>query len=71
MAHLIEEDEFYGRIEELDPDQFVIRSWAGEERHLPPDLRSLFPAKAGTYRSRRSGRIITDRDLWTRWTHRA
>jgi hypothetical protein len=67
---VVEEDEFYGRIEELNSERFVIRDWAGEERRLPSDLRSLFPAKPGRYRSRRSGRIISDPDLWTRWTHR-
>ena len=45
---LLEEDEFYGRIEELDERALVVRNWAGEERRLPPDLRALFPAKPGT-----------------------
>ena len=68
---LMEEDEFYGRIDELSSEHFVIRDWAGDERRLPPDLRSLFPARQVRYRSRATGRIVTNPDLMTRWTQRA
>jgi hypothetical protein len=64
----IGEEHYHGRIIRANPQEgIVIQTPAGDEKALPPDLRSVSPAKPGAYKLRSTGETIADAELTTTW----
>src|SRR5262245_57494943 len=62
-------EQFHGTIVRATAEEgIVIKTTTGDERVLPPDLRSMFGAKPGTYRLRSTGEVIADAELTSSWT---
>jgi hypothetical protein len=65
----ISQEQYHGRIVRANAQEgIVIRTPAGDEKTLPPDLRSVSAAKPGTYKLRSTGETIADAELTTTWT---
>jgi hypothetical protein len=63
------QDQYYGRIVRMNLEEgIVIQTPSGDERKLPPDLRSVVGAPRGEYRFRSTGETVADPDLQTSWT---
>ena len=68
-GRLIRRHQFHGRIVRATrAEGIVLQSPSGEELKLPPDLRTFFGARAGEYRFKSTGEVVTDPDLQTTWT---
>jgi hypothetical protein len=71
---LLEQVQFHGIIVEARPDHGVIVNCRGEnvgqKFTVPPDLRSIQPARPGKYRLRSTGEVVVDPDYTTSWTMR-
>ena len=68
--HPLGQEQYHGRIVRANLEEgTVIQTPSGEERRLPPDLRSVVGARRGEYRFRSTGETIADPDLQTSWTH--
>src|SRR4051812_13602128 len=60
----IEQEQYHGRIVRATRDEgIVIQTPGGDERTLPPDLRSISAARRGEYRLRTTGEAVTDAEL--------
>ncbi len=63
--------QLHGRITSADPDHGLMIKLEGandgETYTLPPDLRSLKPARPGEYRLRTTGEVVHDPDLLATW----
>jgi hypothetical protein len=65
---IVSMEQFHGTIVRASADEGIIVSTpAGDERVLPPDLRSILGAKPGTYRLRSTGEVIADAELTSSW----
>lgn len=69
-GQLQDQQQFHGRIVRANLGEgIVLQQASGEELRIPPDLRALFGARRGQYRSRSTGEVVTDPDLLATWTH--
>ena len=68
---VLERRQFHGHIVSADPRSGITLMLAGaregETYCLPPDLRSLNPARAGEYRLRGTQEIVRDPDYLATW----
>lgn len=64
---LIERKQFFGTVIKSDEEGISVKLENGEIFGLPPDLRSTYPAKQGSYRLRSTGVIVTDPDFMAAW----
>lgn len=71
-GEVVRQEQFHGRVAESDPSRGLLLHLEGpikgETYSLPPDLRSLRPAKPGEYRLRSTGEIVVDPDFTATWT---
>src|SRR5262249_7651833 len=71
----LEKVQFHGIVVEADPARGITISCQGDnigrKFNLPPDLRSISPAKPGDYRLRSTGEVLVDPDYTTSWTMRS
>ena len=65
------QEQFYGTVMSTDSAEGITLrlegNRLGEVYTLPPDLRSLFPARPGSYRLRETGEVLVDPDYTTTW----
>ena len=65
----VEQEHYHGRIVRASREEgIVIQTPGGDEKVLPPDLRSVFGAKPGAYKLSSTGETIADAELTTSWT---
>ena len=74
FGNVVNKQQMHGVIERVTPGAIEI-SLRGRQQgttyKLPPDLRSLFPARPGEYRLRETGEVVVDPDYTTNWTMKA
>jgi hypothetical protein len=73
-GNIVNKQEMHGVIERITPVSIEVSlrgSCQGTTYKLPPDLRSLFPARRGEYRLRETGELVVDPDYTTSWTIKA
>lgn len=66
-GELIDQQQCYGRVQSVDERSGILLNLegrrAGEQYNLPPDMRSVFVAEPGEYRSRSTGELVVDPDF--------
>jgi hypothetical protein len=67
---VIEKRQFHGKITRITERGIFVMQANGEEFSLPPDIRSLKPAKPGTYRLRSTGEVVENPDFISTWTRK-
>ena len=68
LRRALGEEQYHGRIVRANAQEgIVIRTPGGDEKTLPPDLRSVLAAKPGGYKLRSTGETIDDAELTTTW----
>lgn len=68
-GEIIEQTQLHGIVERIDAHEgIVIRLSDGSEFRLPPDLRGIQEAPAGSYRLHSTGEEIQDPDYLYAWT---
>ena len=68
-GELIEKKQFHGIVEQISRQLgIVMRLPDGSEYRLPPDLRAVQEAPAGTYRLRSTGEEVHNPDFVATWT---
>jgi hypothetical protein len=74
FGNVVSKRQMHGVIERITPGAIEVSlrgSGQGTTYKLPPDLRSLFPARPGEYRLRETGEVVVDPDYTTSWTLKA
>jgi hypothetical protein len=70
-GNVLGQKQVHGRITAADPAHGLVIELAGANAGkpftLPPDLRSLKPARPGEYRLRSTGEVIRDPDFLATW----
>lgn len=68
-GELIEQKQLHGIVERVSQHEgIVMRLSDGSEYRLPPDLRGIREAPAGSYRLRSTGEEVQDPDFLCTWT---
>jgi hypothetical protein len=74
FGNVVNKQQMHGVIERITPAAIEVSlrgSRQGTTYKLPPDLRSLFPARPGEYRLRETGEVVVDPDYTANWTMKA
>jgi hypothetical protein len=70
-GNMLEQAQMHGVIERADSFGIVVElrgKHAGTSWRMPPDMRAISAAPAGSYRLRETGEIVENPDLLAEWT---
>lgn len=70
-SNVIDQEQFVGRIADVDESSITLELEDGSTRWLPPDVRPFDEAWPGEYRLRGTGELVVDPDYVATWTRTA